>query len=563
MKIRKPTNKLNDELSKLSPVHETILSPLCKLPVDILTEIFLQAAYSDTGIYSAPPWSISHVCYQWRSVALDLPLLWNCIRIQLAKDHRTPAFLGFLAMRLNRSRQAPLDIFLSSVSREFINCIQHPVFDQLVRHAERWRFLNLKIAGRTLQALGGIRGRLFRLQRLDLTLYTPLSEEVIDTFEIAPQLQEVSNSTDLPYPITIVLPRAQITTYRGLLRDDVLWQSLLAQSVSLKRLDLKFTLNASAFSAVFPSGRLEALTSFTFSDCDIDYRNIGIPKKFLDCLTLPCVEHIRIQNYRGEAGEGLLALKSLIIRSHASLRRLEFSSHSNELPPDLLISILQLSPQLTSLETLFPPLAVLHSLTINADQPAIIPLLGSLILHADDDTIFHCGFEKAIALLVASRCDSGITTTDGTSQNVSIRICFRNIRKCFLTHELLESFYRTSHDVRPPSKIEETRVLLAGYYKQLSDKIVYMDSYYTWAHWRDRQSKMESNANSPPTDHISIPNLTQIFNDIANYNIDDISDIYVSNLHVLWTEVWWSLPIDYLPTDIKFTSCPIPHKAKK
>ena len=113
-----------------------MLSRLRGLPVDILEKKIMEATYSD-GIYSTPPWSLSQVCAEWRAMALDTPLLWNCIKIRLDEEHKThDKFLQSLSMRLNRSRQIPLNLFITSTFRS--EYTRHPVIELLVEHAERW-----------------------------------------------------------------------------------------------------------------------------------------------------------------------------------------------------------------------------------------------------------------------------------------------------------------------------------------------------------------------------------------------------------------------------------------
>ncbi len=122
--------KLQADYTEFIWTHESMLSRLRGLPVDILEEIFMQTSYLD-GIYSTPPWSLSQVCAEWRAIVLDTPLLWNCIEIHLTEEHKTHAkFLQSLSIRLNRSRQIPLNLFITSkFGSEYT---QHPVIELLV-----------------------------------------------------------------------------------------------------------------------------------------------------------------------------------------------------------------------------------------------------------------------------------------------------------------------------------------------------------------------------------------------------------------------------------------------
>lgn len=135
-------------------IHRSI-SPLRRLPADVLSEIFTQAAYSWFGVYSTPPWAISQTCSAWRALALDLPLLWNCIDIQIDENHKTYSSLQFLDMLLNRSREATLGVFISSRDSGF-NLVQHPIIGILTKRCERWRHLHLQVSGQTLRAFKAV-----------------------------------------------------------------------------------------------------------------------------------------------------------------------------------------------------------------------------------------------------------------------------------------------------------------------------------------------------------------------------------------------------------------------
>ncbi|KIK68245.1 hypothetical protein GYMLUDRAFT_80744 [Collybiopsis luxurians FD-317 M1] len=102
-----------------------LLSVVRRLPVEILSEIFVHATLEDlptTGprdynfCYPTScnhPFVFSKVCHRWREVALSTPMLWSCITL----IHRTPAaqtkYSGLVNRYLEKSRLSPLYITLN------------------------------------------------------------------------------------------------------------------------------------------------------------------------------------------------------------------------------------------------------------------------------------------------------------------------------------------------------------------------------------------------------------------------------------------------------------------
>lgn len=92
-------------------------SPVAILPPEIFSEIFMQAAGIRPGD-AATDGSIpsvrdvtraSHVCRQWRAIALECPALWSCIDL-----NRPPEWVAEL---LARAKGAPLRVSMSSRKR--------------------------------------------------------------------------------------------------------------------------------------------------------------------------------------------------------------------------------------------------------------------------------------------------------------------------------------------------------------------------------------------------------------------------------------------------------------
>ncbi|EKM77376.1 hypothetical protein AGABI1DRAFT_16347, partial [Agaricus bisporus var. burnettii JB137-S8] len=73
-------------LEKSYDAHVSVLSPIRRLPNELLSEIFLSRGHdilfpaetlpSLTNLYDDSLWLILQVCALWRSIALSTPLFW-------------------------------------------------------------------------------------------------------------------------------------------------------------------------------------------------------------------------------------------------------------------------------------------------------------------------------------------------------------------------------------------------------------------------------------------------------------------------------------------------------
>ena len=91
--VQSQRDAISDDISK----YRTLLSPIRKLPVDILQTIFLQCLPSSHNAllsYRHAPLLLTHVCRQWRDLALGAPGLWASIHIPIPTPPSAPAIMG-------------------------------------------------------------------------------------------------------------------------------------------------------------------------------------------------------------------------------------------------------------------------------------------------------------------------------------------------------------------------------------------------------------------------------------------------------------------------------------
>ncbi|KAJ3982237.1 hypothetical protein F5890DRAFT_1373239, partial [Lentinula detonsa] len=92
----------------------SILSPINKLPLDLLGNIFEYVCYdrnyiSGYNLSNVPIIKISRVCYRWRSLVSSMPIMWSkfqCSENEYGHSH------NLLPLFLRRSHPCPIDFQL-------------------------------------------------------------------------------------------------------------------------------------------------------------------------------------------------------------------------------------------------------------------------------------------------------------------------------------------------------------------------------------------------------------------------------------------------------------------
>ncbi|KAI0736550.1 hypothetical protein C8Q72DRAFT_800330 [Fomitopsis betulina] len=147
-------------------------SPIAVLPPEIFSEIFMHAA----GIYTEDAASIpavhdltrtSHVCKQWRAIALGCPALWSCIDL-----HRP---LEWVAELLARSKEAPLYVSMAGRQRKLRGSSAR----------QRWSQDTLEMALMSLERI--------RALKLVVTPSFSTAKEILELLDApAPQLESLT-----------------------------------------------------------------------------------------------------------------------------------------------------------------------------------------------------------------------------------------------------------------------------------------------------------------------------------------------------------------------------------
>ncbi|KAJ6467179.1 hypothetical protein C8R47DRAFT_1078746 [Mycena vitilis] len=335
--------------------YRSVLSPIRRMPAELLCEIFLHTAGRPNRWDPRPmlphqvPFVLGQISRLWRNVAINLPSLWNNIDIydtwQLGANS-TLVPLSSLKTQLARSRSTPLVVTVESWSPTI-----DFVLDQLhaiLPHSNHWLSLSIVCAhntlNRLLHLLQSAKGQLSQLKRLQVDA-EGLSQfwSASDLFLAAPHLCEViltghsHNNLSPPF----VLPWTQLTSYRGYNTDETLLHVILPAASNLVE---------AALAVQRPTGyhadvTLPHLRRLCVDQARPEFDDPVVHPDFLANLTVPQLEYLA-----GSAD--LVPILHLLQRSSCKLttlvlRRDPLKSGSFTPPGPDLIAFLQCTPSLT------------------------------------------------------------------------------------------------------------------------------------------------------------------------------------------------------------------------
>ncbi|KAJ7778381.1 hypothetical protein B0H16DRAFT_1360352, partial [Mycena metata] len=151
--------------------HKALISPLRRLPLDIIQEIFVACIPTHRNCVmsaSEAPVLLGRICSSWRAIALSTPRLWS--RLHVVESQRfhgadlalieAKAAQRFAAteMWLGRSGNCPLSISLlcGSDETEFMPIAPSPIrssVQALIPFAARWQHIDLTLSAAALNSI--------------------------------------------------------------------------------------------------------------------------------------------------------------------------------------------------------------------------------------------------------------------------------------------------------------------------------------------------------------------------------------------------------------------------
>ncbi|KAJ6510542.1 hypothetical protein C8R45DRAFT_391911 [Mycena sanguinolenta] len=210
-----------DNMEEEIHAHEGTLSPLRRMPPELISLIFVFASRSTRywERQNPAPWTVSQVCRRWRAITLSQPLFWASIDLNMRGGERETHTPFRLEAQLERAGNLPLRI-------NFGCCWSYESTEQelallalLVQHCARWEEVRLDGPVSWSSELACIRGNLPRLRKLEVLLWLPAAEEepLVNVFELAPSLQEatvnVESHRHFLETVRVLLPFSQLQHY--------------------------------------------------------------------------------------------------------------------------------------------------------------------------------------------------------------------------------------------------------------------------------------------------------------------------------------------------------------
>ncbi|KAG7442587.1 uncharacterized protein BT62DRAFT_376865 [Guyanagaster necrorhizus] len=297
----------------IAPCPTDVLSPIQRLPTEILTDIFLHLHHDRPQLpfvhkVAEAPRLLTYVCRRWRDIVDALPSLWSSFSVNLDANHA--------------SRVTALSVFLRNSRGTLLtfDCIMHDISDygerilQLLFHEKhRWESVRILGKGQNLSRFAPIGGRLPMLRYLKLIVIGQPDRFVCGAYELAPRLDNVFIQGVRPVAHSLRLPWAQLTSYfaeEDRLEDHL---SVLRRTPKVQHCHLRVRHPSSAGDTMMgaPIKRLEmrCLSKLVVNNANI-----------LDHLVLPALEDITIhQSPQSIPTESLAAL---LCHSGCSLRAL-------------------------------------------------------------------------------------------------------------------------------------------------------------------------------------------------------------------------------------------------
>ncbi|KAF7357618.1 hypothetical protein MSAN_01358200 [Mycena sanguinolenta] len=312
-----------------------ITSPVCTLPVELLSEIFKLSIEDGTHIQDAH--RISQVCAHWRRVAHSTPRLWTRpLTVDLCKGKTVADGLKTWMLR-----SFPLPISISFMPLRMCEDINPAIVEEVLKVAPRSSSLLfpimyltpfsfvMQLAQRRLDSLEEM-----ELGRIDKTDHSPL------TFT-APRLRKFSMAD--PRPWQIIVPWTQLTdlVFHSHSHKDTF--GILAQCTNLLRMSMT-TVAWHRFPEAEPDnlvlGRLRTLILHFMEES-------GAITPFFDFISAPCLRILRLCVDQEQPWTPA-SFTTFQLRA-PNITRLEFT-RSNSLTSDDVVAVMIHAPSLTHLK---------------------------------------------------------------------------------------------------------------------------------------------------------------------------------------------------------------------
>lgn len=205
--VHRDLAELDNALAHLEPIRERLLlkrqtlrmfseshkalaaaSSLRSMPPEVFAEIFSYFKSEIWSMGSNPArceiMRLTHVCRQWRQIALSIPFLWKHIGVTADRSDVTPR-LECIKAWLIRAKDCPLSVNIGCLSDQYGHA-WNAILDVVLPQSCRWR--HVIIACLHPADFSRVRNQLKQLETFSITVQGA-SGEATGAFEIAPALK--------------------------------------------------------------------------------------------------------------------------------------------------------------------------------------------------------------------------------------------------------------------------------------------------------------------------------------------------------------------------------------
>jgi hypothetical protein len=440
--IETDISKLDDEMSRLQVVmgqlaaerqslersleeHRSIVAPIRRIPLDVLSEIFVFCADSSGSNSNSKcfdvtqaPLQLSFVCNKWRGLAISMSQLWSSISLQGGREDiyswgRSQTFskrsirTDMLSTWLLRSGSSPLTLSINPLWLErdpLTSCIAI-----LIPHSHRWRDVKFTLDEEHWEMLSDVKGHLPQLEKIDVDVLRDPSDVFdipLDIFEVAPKLHTITMKYNLDSSDWLV-PWGQLKCLHFNLHFSLILPWILESCPNLARCTIDVYDLDDALDDLDHSS-LESLHLLLHIKAHLDV--------LFNSLTLRALHDLDIARPLGADSTLTLpqnAVASMLDRSSCNLQRLRLFCVG--FTSDELVTILQAQPSLVELVIHEPTSPIVSkqllermthhiSQSVSTGSPLVVPNLKRLELFAR----FAFG-NQAILDLIQSRWRCGLS----------------------------------------------------------------------------------------------------------------------------------------------------------
>ncbi|KAJ6492587.1 hypothetical protein C8R47DRAFT_1195337 [Mycena vitilis] len=256
--------------------------PVLALPNELISEIFLRflPPYPDfpplKGLLS--PTLLTHICRQWRDIALSTPQLWSAI--SSFDNNWEGRELPIVKLWLERSHYCPLSIKLGTETAG----ADDKLVEAVIPHRARWRYLKIDLEGHDSCIFDG---PMPLLRHLQLVVDAPFETLVNGfSFQDLPLLRTVALND---YALPVTLPWTQLTSLALFDMYPSELVPILVQTRNLVHCELHVDFRAPEYREVWRDITLESLESLV-----LKHHGPWPTKDFLPTLIVPALRTLQL-----------------------------------------------------------------------------------------------------------------------------------------------------------------------------------------------------------------------------------------------------------------------------